>query len=198
LIKTAHQHLLLLVGFNTLIYRKYYDTPPILVGHQSLCWRLRSSQAIGMGFVARISAGLPVAEASANFLLLESAVSILSVSFHLMQWSLRDPRLWSLFVSRETRPSSSGVSKKLGWAAALPKWRARAELGWGAPLAAAAAVDCVPGLIGLILRVPDLAGAVVFAGAAGLVGTEVFSVEGVLGAACSGVADVGHQKMVPG
>jgi hypothetical protein len=35
LIKTAHQHLLLLVGFDTLIYRKYYDTPPILVGHQS-------------------------------------------------------------------------------------------------------------------------------------------------------------------
>jgi hypothetical protein len=33
LIKTAHQHLLLLVGFDTLIYRKYYDTPPILVGH---------------------------------------------------------------------------------------------------------------------------------------------------------------------
>jgi hypothetical protein len=33
LIKTACQHLLLLVGFNTLIYRKYYDTPPILVGH---------------------------------------------------------------------------------------------------------------------------------------------------------------------
>jgi hypothetical protein len=36
LIKTAHQHLLLLVGFDTLIYRKYYDTPPILVGHQRL------------------------------------------------------------------------------------------------------------------------------------------------------------------
>jgi hypothetical protein len=36
LIKTAHQHLLLLVGFDTLIYRKYYDTPPILVGHQAL------------------------------------------------------------------------------------------------------------------------------------------------------------------
>jgi hypothetical protein len=35
LIKTSHQHLLLLVGFDTLIYRKYYDTPPILVGHQS-------------------------------------------------------------------------------------------------------------------------------------------------------------------
>jgi hypothetical protein len=29
LIKTACQHLLLLVGFDTLIYRKYYDTPPI-------------------------------------------------------------------------------------------------------------------------------------------------------------------------
>jgi hypothetical protein len=36
LIKYACQHLLLLVGFNTLIYRKYYDTPPILVGHQSI------------------------------------------------------------------------------------------------------------------------------------------------------------------
>jgi hypothetical protein len=33
-IKTTCQHLLLLVGFDTLIYRKYYDTPPILVGHQ--------------------------------------------------------------------------------------------------------------------------------------------------------------------
>ena len=33
-IKTACQHLLLLVGFDTLIYRKYCDTPPILVGHQ--------------------------------------------------------------------------------------------------------------------------------------------------------------------
>jgi hypothetical protein len=36
LIKTTHQHLLLLVGFNTLIYRKYYDTSPILVGHHIL------------------------------------------------------------------------------------------------------------------------------------------------------------------
>jgi branched-subunit amino acid permease len=35
LIKTAYQNLLLLVGFNTLIYRKYYDTPPILMGHHS-------------------------------------------------------------------------------------------------------------------------------------------------------------------
>ena len=34
LINTTCQHLLLLVGFDTLIYRKYYDTPPILVGHQ--------------------------------------------------------------------------------------------------------------------------------------------------------------------
>jgi hypothetical protein len=34
LIKTACQHLLLLVGFDTLIYKKYYNTPPILVGHQ--------------------------------------------------------------------------------------------------------------------------------------------------------------------
>jgi hypothetical protein len=32
LIKTACQHLLLLVGFETLIYQKYYDTPHILVG----------------------------------------------------------------------------------------------------------------------------------------------------------------------
>jgi hypothetical protein len=34
LIKITCQHLLLLVVFDTLIYRKYYDTPPILVGHQ--------------------------------------------------------------------------------------------------------------------------------------------------------------------
>jgi hypothetical protein len=33
-IKTTCQHFLLLVGFDTLIYRKYCDTPPILVGHQ--------------------------------------------------------------------------------------------------------------------------------------------------------------------
>jgi hypothetical protein len=41
LIKTTHQHLLLLVGFDTFIYRKYYDTPPILVGHQD---RTKTSQ----------------------------------------------------------------------------------------------------------------------------------------------------------
>ena len=34
LIKSACQHLLVLVDFNTLIYLKYYDTPPIVVGHQ--------------------------------------------------------------------------------------------------------------------------------------------------------------------
>ncbi|KAK1641954.1 hypothetical protein QYE76_059759, partial [Lolium multiflorum] len=33
-VETACQHLLLLVRFDTLIYRKYYDIPPILVGHQ--------------------------------------------------------------------------------------------------------------------------------------------------------------------
>ena len=32
--KSISQHLLLLVGFDTLIYRKYYDASPILVGHQ--------------------------------------------------------------------------------------------------------------------------------------------------------------------
>jgi hypothetical protein len=36
LIKTACQHLLLLIGFGTLIYQKYYDTPPILVVHQEV------------------------------------------------------------------------------------------------------------------------------------------------------------------
>jgi hypothetical protein len=41
LIKTACQHLLLLAGFDTPIYQKYYDTPPILMGHQSsLHWLL--------------------------------------------------------------------------------------------------------------------------------------------------------------
>jgi hypothetical protein len=34
LIENARQHLLLLVGFDPLIYQKYYDTPPILEGHQ--------------------------------------------------------------------------------------------------------------------------------------------------------------------
>ncbi|KAK1646647.1 hypothetical protein QYE76_064452 [Lolium multiflorum] len=34
-IETACQHLLLLVGIDILTYRRYYDTPPILVGHQT-------------------------------------------------------------------------------------------------------------------------------------------------------------------
>src|SRR3954468_13612243 len=34
LLHTTSQHLLLLVGMDTPIYRKYYDTPLILVGHQ--------------------------------------------------------------------------------------------------------------------------------------------------------------------
>jgi hypothetical protein len=50
LIKTPHQHLLLLVGFDTLIYRKYYDTPPILVGHQ--VW-LFPTGSINLGFLLR-------------------------------------------------------------------------------------------------------------------------------------------------
>jgi hypothetical protein len=108
---------------------------------------LRSSQAIGMGFAARISAGSPVAEALASFYFWELAVSIKSASFHLTQCSLRDPRLWSLFVSRETQPSSSGISKKLGRAAALPKWSVRAELGRDAALAGAVAADYVPDLV---------------------------------------------------
>ena len=33
--ESTNQHLLLLVGFDTLIYRKYCDRSPILVGHHS-------------------------------------------------------------------------------------------------------------------------------------------------------------------
>ena len=36
LLKTAYHFLLLLVGFDTLTYRKDYDRSPILVGHQVL------------------------------------------------------------------------------------------------------------------------------------------------------------------
>jgi hypothetical protein len=46
-IETAHQHHLLLVGIDTLIYRKYYDIPPILVGHQDYFLALlRGSEAL--------------------------------------------------------------------------------------------------------------------------------------------------------
>src|SRR4051812_22039969 len=34
MLHTIVQHLLLLVGIDTPIYQKYYDTPPILVGHE--------------------------------------------------------------------------------------------------------------------------------------------------------------------
>jgi hypothetical protein len=43
LIKTTCQHLLLLVGFNTLIYRNYYDTPPYTCG-SSLPFPLRAAE----------------------------------------------------------------------------------------------------------------------------------------------------------
>ena len=39
LIKTACQHLLLLVGFDTLIYRNYYDTPPYTCASSAWCPR---------------------------------------------------------------------------------------------------------------------------------------------------------------
>jgi hypothetical protein len=57
LIKTTWQHLLLLVGFDTLIYRKYYDTPPILVGHQmttvAACSMFHGKVFVPLGFSRR-------------------------------------------------------------------------------------------------------------------------------------------------
>jgi hypothetical protein len=50
LIKTTCQHLLLLVRFDTLIYQKNYDTPPILVGHQ------RRRGVVGMACGKEVSA----------------------------------------------------------------------------------------------------------------------------------------------
>jgi hypothetical protein len=55
---------------------------------------------------------------SGQFLLL--GAGSVSASFHFVKYSLRDPRLLSLLVRRETRTSSSGVRKKLGRAAPLP------------------------------------------------------------------------------
>ena len=43
LLKTAYHFLLLLVGFDTLIYRKNYDRSPILVGHQ--CVRVQNMRS---------------------------------------------------------------------------------------------------------------------------------------------------------
>ena len=40
LLKSTCQHFLLLVGFDTLTYRKDYDRSPILVGHQGTTWRI--------------------------------------------------------------------------------------------------------------------------------------------------------------
>ena len=37
-IKTTHQYLLLLVGFDTLIYRRYYDTPLYLWVIKTIFW----------------------------------------------------------------------------------------------------------------------------------------------------------------
>ncbi|KAK1650347.1 hypothetical protein QYE76_068152 [Lolium multiflorum] len=45
-IKTACQHLLLLVGIDILTYQRYYDTPPILVGHQDYFLPLPGSEAL--------------------------------------------------------------------------------------------------------------------------------------------------------
>ena len=48
LLKTAYHFLLLLVGFNTLTYRKGYDRSPTLVGHHVSCCKLfRRQGAIG-------------------------------------------------------------------------------------------------------------------------------------------------------
>jgi hypothetical protein len=58
LIKTAHQHLLLLVGFDTLIYRKYYDTPPILVGHHRTTQREPEAGSRATGAKRRIQPAL--------------------------------------------------------------------------------------------------------------------------------------------
>jgi hypothetical protein len=71
LIKTTCQHFLHLVGFDTLIYRKYYDTPPILVGHHlsgSCCLSSRSpwsatggsrDQLLNLGIMGLITCATP-------------------------------------------------------------------------------------------------------------------------------------------
>jgi hypothetical protein len=90
-IKTTHQHLLLLVGFDTLIYRKYYDTPPILVGHQravlgggpgGLTTRGRGP---GAGR-ATPWCGWPVAPLRLLFGLLEASVNIRRFGFCFIQF----------------------------------------------------------------------------------------------------------------
>src|SRR4051812_41131424 len=49
LLHTTSQHLLLLVGIDTPIYRKYYDTPPILVGHQQAARAKRGQGEVRAG-----------------------------------------------------------------------------------------------------------------------------------------------------
>jgi hypothetical protein len=46
LIKTTYQHLLLLVGFDTLIYRKYYDTPLISHKYRGSCLAFLISKSV--------------------------------------------------------------------------------------------------------------------------------------------------------
>jgi hypothetical protein len=65
LIKTACRHLLLLVGFDTLIYRKYYDTPPILVGHHPLTspfrlYNLSDAKALNQSVFSQKSSAAPL------------------------------------------------------------------------------------------------------------------------------------------
>jgi hypothetical protein len=66
LIKTARQHLLLLIGFDTLIYQKYYDTPPILVGHHltavSLLNRAHQVTTTGCGITAACECFCPTSQ----------------------------------------------------------------------------------------------------------------------------------------
>ena len=57
LIETAYQYLLLLVGFDTLIYRKYYDTPPILVDHQQPLSRTLGGGVGALSFPRQCSLG---------------------------------------------------------------------------------------------------------------------------------------------
>src|SRR3954471_12133265 len=56
LLKTAYHFLPLLVGFDTLTYRKDYDRSPILVGHQTaavlLGWAVTRRWSSAMGAVA--------------------------------------------------------------------------------------------------------------------------------------------------
>jgi hypothetical protein len=91
LIKTTYQHLLLLVGFNTLIYRKYYDTPPILVGHQGAASGVDQGGLTHRGRVpgaghAALWCGRPVAPLRLLFGLLEASVNIRRFGFCFVQF----------------------------------------------------------------------------------------------------------------